>query len=57
MGNPTGRPQTDATAVWAFVLSVLGFVTCGFTGIVGIILSFPASGRIKESGGRLTGRG
>lgn len=44
-------------AVWALVLSVLGFFTCGLTGLVGLVLTFPASSNIKESGGHVGGRG
>ena len=54
-----GAPaRTNAKAVWALVLGILGLVCCGFfTGIPAIILGKLAQSDIDASGGRESGRG
>jgi hypothetical protein len=52
----TVRPRVSALAVVSLVLGVLGFVTVGLTGVVGLILGIVALSQIRRQAGQLTGR-
>jgi len=47
--------KTSGMAIASLVLGILGF--CGITALVGLILGIISLGRIKRSGGRLSGQG
>ena len=53
---PAGPPQTSSLAIWSLVLGISSFL-CGVTAIPGLILGIIALNKIKESAGRLGGRG
>ena len=56
-GNPPSV-KTSALAVWSLVLGILSLVCFSiFAGIPGVICGHKALGRIKRSGGVLTGQG
>lgn len=51
-------PKNSALAIWSLVLGILSLTMCSlFTGIPAIICGHMACGRIKRSGGLLTGQG
>jgi len=54
---PGAAPKTSAMAVTSLVLGILGFFTCGITALVGLILGIIAMINVKNSGGRLGGKG
>src|SRR4051812_4800485 len=54
---PAAAPQTSGLAVASLVLGILGFISCGISSIVGIILGCVALSQIKKSGGQLKGEG
>lgn len=49
--GPSGKATTS------LILGLLGFLTCGLTGIPAIVLGLMAQGDIRRSGGRLGGGG
>ena len=49
--------QTSGLAVASLVLGILGFVSCGITGLVGVILGIVALVGINKSAGALRGQG
>jgi hypothetical protein len=54
----SSSPRTSATAIWSLVLGILGFLCFSFvTGIPAVICGHIAQGKIKRSGGALTGSG
>lgn len=53
---PAGPPQTCGLAGWSLGLGISAFL-CGVTAIPGLILGIIALNKIKESAGRLGGRG
>jgi len=53
---PAGPAKTSAMAIWSLVLGISAFL-CGLTAIPGLILGIIAMKRIRESMGRLSGRG
>jgi hypothetical protein len=50
-------PQTSSLATSSLVLGILGFVTCGITAIVGLILGIVSTIKINRNPGRLKGKG
>ena len=57
---PTNQPlraKTSGLAVASLVLGILGFLTCGLTGLVGAILGVVALIGISKSAGTLRGQG
>jgi prepilin-type processing-associated H-X9-DG protein len=50
-------PQTSGMAITSLVLGILAFLTCGLTGLPGLVLGIIALSRIKKSQGRLSGNG
>ena len=50
-------PKTSGLAVASLISAIAGLCTCGVGGLVGLVLSIAAMGRIKRSGGELGGRG
>ncbi|MCP3902206.1 MAG: DUF4190 domain-containing protein [Planctomycetes bacterium] len=54
---PSTPARTSGLAITGLVCGVLGFVTFGLLGIVGLILSIVAQRSISGSDGRLGGRG
>ena len=57
LSSAAGSPKTSGMAVASLVLGLLGLITCGLTGLVGVVLGFIALSRIKNSGGQIGGRG
>ena len=53
---PIGPPKTSGMAIGSLVLGISAFL-CGVTAIPGLILGIIALNKIKESAGRLGGRG
>src|SRR5450759_183601 len=52
--TPSGAPaKTSGMAIASLVLGVLGFFTCGVTGLVGLVLGIISMVKIKKSGGQL----
>jgi prepilin-type processing-associated H-X9-DG protein len=49
--------KNSGLAIWSLVLGILGFFTCGITGIVGLILGIVGLSEISKSAGRLKGKG
>jgi hypothetical protein len=54
---PTESAKTSGLAITSIILGVLGFVTCGVTSLVGLVLGIVGLTQIKGSGGRLKGDG
>ncbi len=51
-------PRNSALAIWSLILGILSLTLCSlFSGIPAIICGHMANGRIKRSGGLLTGQG
>jgi competence protein ComGC len=51
-------PKNSALAIWSLVLGILSLTLCWlFAGIPAVICGHLASGKIKRSGGLLTGQG
>ncbi len=50
-------PRTSALAVWSLVLGILGLLTLGIPSLVAIICGHLSKGRIRKSGGLLSGEG
>jgi competence protein ComGC len=51
-------PKSSPLAIWSLVLGILSLTLCSlFAGIPAVICGHMASGRIKRSGGLLTGQG
>ena len=51
------NPKTSGLAIASLVLGISGLVTCGLTSLVGLILGLVAMGKVKNSGGKLSGHG
>ncbi|MDB6031198.1 MAG: hypothetical protein JWM16_1536 [Verrucomicrobiales bacterium] len=54
---PAKPPQTSSLATSSLVLGILGFVTCGITAIIGLILGIVSTKKINRDSGRLKGKG
>jgi competence protein ComGC len=56
---PVPQPPKNSTlAIWSLVLGILSLTLCSlFAGIPAVICGHMASGRVKRSGGLLTGQG
>lgn len=54
---PPTTPKTSVAAVTSLVLGILGFLTCGITSLIGLVLGIVAMIRIKKSDGRFSGYG
>ena len=54
---PAPVPATSGAAIASLVLGILGFLTIGLAGIVGLITGIVALRQIARSGGRLGGQG
>jgi len=55
---PTAQPKTPAGAIWSLVLGILGLICFGpLAAIPAVICGHITLGRIKRSGGELTGNG
>ncbi len=55
--SPSVATKTSGMAVTSLVLGILGFLTCGLTGLVGGILGVVALVGINNSRGHLRGQG
>ena len=58
--GPPGMPhlaRTSGLAAASLVLGILGFLSCGLTGFVGLVLGIVALVGISRSAGRLRGQG
>ena len=51
------RSPASPVVWWAWWLTLGGFVTCGLSGLVGLLLSVQELGRIKRAEAPLAGRG
>jgi uncharacterized membrane protein len=49
-GYPVAAPPTNGLAVASLILGILGFVTCGVTSVLAVILGHVALSQIKRSG-------
>jgi len=54
---PAARPRTSRMAITSLVLGILGILTCGITALAGLIFGIVAMVKVKNSGGRLGGKG
>jgi hypothetical protein len=54
---PNAPARTSGLAITGLVCGVLGFVSLGLLGLIGLVLSIMAQGSINRSGGRIGGRG
>jgi hypothetical protein len=50
-------PETSRLAKSSFILGILGFVTCGLTAVVGLILGIISTIKISRDPGRFKGKG
>ena len=50
-------PKTSGLAIASLICGIAGLCTCGLGGLVGLVLSLVAMGRIRRSRGELGGRG
>jgi hypothetical protein len=58
LSSASQQPKNSALAIWSLVLGILSLTLCSlFAGLPAVICGHMASGRIKRSGGLLTGRG
>lgn len=57
VGTPAITPQTSGLAITSLVCGILGFFTCGVTGIPAIITGHIARSKIKQSKGAIGGSG
>ena len=55
--EPSAPVKTSGLAIASLVLGILGFVSCGVTSIIGIILGIMAIIRVNKSNGALRGNG
>jgi Tfp pilus assembly protein PilE len=55
--SPGVQKTTPALAIWSFVLSLIGMVSCLFLGVVGIFLGFKARRLIDDNPEQYQGRG
>jgi len=51
------EPKTSGMAIASLILGICGFVSCGITSIVGLILGIVGFSAIKKSAGQLKGEG
>ena len=57
-GQPMAEPaKTSGMAIASLVLGILGIFSCGVTALIGVILGAMAMSKIRDSNGRLQGRG
>ncbi|HEY3265869.1 MAG TPA: DUF4190 domain-containing protein [Armatimonadota bacterium] len=57
--NPGGAPpppRKNGLAIASVVLGALGVVTCGISAVAGLVMGIVASGQIRGSNGRQTGK-
>jgi hypothetical protein len=54
---PAARPRTSRMAITSLVLGILGILTCGITALAGLVFGIVAMVKVKNSGGRLGGKG
>jgi hypothetical protein len=56
---PAPRPpgKTSGMAIASLVMGCIGFITCGLTGFIGVILGIIGLRQVKRSGGTLQGEG
>lgn len=55
--KPVVEAKTSGMAIASLVLGICGFVSCGISSIVGLILGIIGLGSIKKSAGQLKGQG
>jgi type II secretory pathway pseudopilin PulG len=54
---PPAPPRTSGTAIASLVLGICGFLTCGLSAVVGLILGIVSLGQIRAGRGRVQGQG
>ena len=55
--KPSVTAKTSGLAIASLILGICGLVSCGITGIVGLILGIVGLGSIRKNAGQLKGQG